>query len=166
MERKPTLLYYFTHQYLRNLVQNNFAFFDSVVRQGPQVFEKAIRQTFETLKRYDLEETDINLAENDFTLSLATLGQNKVPLLVIKLPKPRHTTEASHVGIVLGRPVRYFTLELHIPIELEKQINPEMQTKYFLCEWKENVHHLLNKSFLEPDPTKFSGAIEAILASN
>lgn len=165
MDSKPTLLYYFAHQYLRDLVQDYFAFFDSVVRLGSQSFEKAVRQTFEILKNYDLSETDISLESKDFSTSMATLGEKKIPLLVIKLPEPRNTTEASYVGIALGRPIRYFTLELHVPNEVEKQINPNAETKFILGEWTKKEHKLLNQSWPESDSTKFSGAIEKILSS-
>jgi len=165
MDTKPTLLYYFTHQYLRDIVQDHFAFFDAVVRLGSQSLEKAVRQTFEILKNYDLSETDISLEDKDFSTSMATLGEKKIPLLVIKLPNPRNTTEASHIGVLLGKPIRYFTLELHVPNEIEKQINPNAETKYILAEWTKKEHKLLNQSWPEPDSAKFSGAIEKILNS-
>lgn len=165
MNSKMTLLYYFTHLYFRRIVQEHFDFFDSVVRLGDQLLEKVVRQTFEYLKNYDLSETDVVLEDNDFSTSMATLGTKKIPLLIIKLPKPRNATEASYVGIVLNRPIRYFTLELHVPEEIEKHINPNAGTRYFLCEWTKEAHSLLNKNFTEPDPAKFAGAIEIILAS-
>lgn len=165
MNSKPTLLYYFTHQYLRDIVQEHFAFFNSVVGLGGQMLEKVVRQTFEALKNYDLSETGVTLEDNDFSTSMVTLDAKKIPLLVIKLPEPRNTAEASYIGIVLGRPVRFFTLELHVPNEAEKQINPNAETKYHLCEWAKKEHRLLNQSWTEPDSAKFSGAIEIILAS-
>jgi hypothetical protein len=165
MNSKPTLLYYFTHQYLRDVVQEHYAFFDSVVRLGGKLLEKVIRQTFEALKNYDLSETDVALEDNDFSTSMAFLSQKKIPLLVIKLPKPRNTAEASYVGIVHSRPIRFFTLELHAPNEMEKQINPNAETKYLLAEWSKKEHKLLNQSWPEPDSAKFSGAIEKILVS-
>jgi hypothetical protein len=167
MENKPTLLYYFTHQFLRDLVQNKYAFFDAVVRLGGNTFSSVLRQTFETLKRYDLAETDVSLTDADFMTTMASLGENKIPMLVIKLPQPRNTTEASHIAVVLGSmPVRYFTLELHIPNETEKQINPNAESHYILCEWVNKEHRVLNKRWPEADAAKFSGAIETVLFSN
>ncbi|MCS7091748.1 MAG: hypothetical protein NZM26_00130 [Patescibacteria group bacterium] len=164
MNDKPTLSYYFTHQYLRDIVQDYFAFFDSVVRLGDAILKKTLRQTFETLKNYNLSETDVLIEEDDFSSFMVPIGANKAPLLVIKLPKPKNTTEASHVAIFLGvRPVRFFTFELHLPNEIEKQINPNAQTKYLLAEWTKKEHKLLNFSCNDPDSTKFAQAIANIL---
>lgn len=165
MDPKPTLLYYFSHRALRDFVQDNFVFFDSVVRLGPQIFEKTLRQSFETMKRFNLAEVDITATETDFTTSIARINENKDSLLLIKLPEPRNTTEVSFIGITLAGNVRYFTLELHIPNDLEKQVNPDAQTKYVLGEWVKKEHRLLNQSLSEPDPAKLSGAIEKVLTS-
>ncbi|MCX7928762.1 MAG: hypothetical protein N2558_03720 [Patescibacteria group bacterium] len=165
MDNRPTLLYYFTHQYLRDIVQDYFAFFDSVVRLGDAILKKTLKQTFEALKNYNLSETDVLVEEDDFSSFMAAIGVNKAPLLVIKLPKPRNTTEASHVAIFLGvRPVRFFTFELHVPNEIEKQINPNAQTKYLLAEWIKKEHKLLNFSYNEPDSNEFAKAIASILS--
>jgi len=163
METKPTLHYYFAHQYLRDLAQGNFAFLEAVIKQGPQTFETILKRTFENLKRYDLLETDLNISENDFSTSVATLGEQKTPFLLVKMPDPRHTAEASYIGFTLMGPLRYFTVELHVPDEAEKQINPEASTKYLLGEWDQKQHKLLSESWPVSDPAKFSGAIEKLL---
>lgn len=81
---------------------------------------------------------------------------------------PNETTEVAYIAIVLNKQQevlpRYFTLELHRPNDIEKQLFPERTSdKYGICEWDKDNKHYLYKSIDSSDPTLFTEELKKII---
>jgi|SRR3989338_9065848 len=165
LQPKTTLLYYYPHRYLRDIVFRDTDVFLEKAGAGPRDFEAALRQTFTKFQNdgnNNLEGKDVQLAEDDFSTSLSTIRGN-LPLLLIKFPQPTDTAEVFYVGVTLDRNPRYFTLELHKPVLLDESSPRADQYKF--CEWKSDGTHHLYHDLSEPRPGYLAGAVEALLAS-
>lgn len=157
---KATLLYYYAHVYLPSIVYANKDAFMATVDKGPEVLRSTLVKTFEQMKadeNKDLDEKNIELKPEDFT-SIMKKSKDGTSLLLIKFPAPSHTTEVAYAGITLGDELKYYTLELHQPIQLDK--DTPRSDKYFFCSWTKNrEHHRLKGTFDDPDPELFAQAI-------
>ena len=115
-----------------------------------------------------LTNKDITIESDTFNPMMAKIDEER-RLLVIKFPTPKETTEVAYVAILLytDNP-RYFTLELHQPNEMEKQMFPDRTyDRYEFCEWsKDGKHHLLktkNGELKDPNPDIFIEEIKGVL---
>jgi hypothetical protein len=166
---QTTLLYYYAHVYLPEIVFNHTDLFLGNAAKGPSSLKPLLHQTFNTVKnnpQLELAEKDITLSEADFDLSISALDNN-TKLLLIKFPQPKNTAEVFYVGVYLDKEPKYFTLELHIPEEIELQIDPNMTNKYLFGQWvkAENKfqHRLLSPDFSEPRPGYLANAVNEYL---
>lgn len=161
-QRAPTLLYYYPHRYLRDVVFDQTDKFRSLCNRGPQATEAALRRTFAELQNDPenaLRGKDIALDDNDFSTSLSHL-EGDVPLLLIKFPQPEQAPEVFYVGVTMQGDPRYFTLELQKPMLFKK--GPKVY-RYRIGEWTREGHHSLFHDLIEPRPGYFAGAVNNLL---
>lgn len=147
MSQTP-LLYFFPHVFLKDAVLNQWEFFKKEIDKGPKHLQQWMVANFNGLKQDPkgmLSNTDITLESDTFEMAVGNLTSGG-KVIVVKFPVPQQTTEVTFVGIMLGETPRYFTLELHRPDEMEKQMFPEKTNdRYELCEWEKNGTHKLLK---------------------
>ena len=164
----PTLLYYYAHVYLPMVVFQHTQDFLLRVQRGPDVFKETLKKTFIEIKNdtnNNLNEKDLELIDDDLKPSITKLD-NGLALLVINFPAPRHTAEVFFVGITLEPQPKYFTLELHRPVEFtESGMEDHAPDKYYLCIWASGKHFLLNKDVVtEPKAELFVAAVNKYLS--
>jgi len=162
--RKPNLLYYYAHIFLRNAVLKQWQAISTEIQAGPGVFEKGLKENFERLKEDPQDkftQKDVTLEESDFSTTLSEVGLNKTLLLLVKFPTPRELTEVFYVGITLEQNPKYFTLELHRPTEEEKQMFPDRTNDtYKFCMWRTPEEHLNYGNLSEPTAQAFAKRID------
>jgi len=167
---KPSLLYFFPHVFLKDAILNQWDSFGKIVSQGPTTLKDNLVKEFNRLKedpQEDLSKKDITLSPTDFDPILMKLNQD-TDAIVVKFPTPTETTEVTHIAIILPKQPtdtpRYFTLELHRPNDMEKQLFPEKTSdRYEVCEWSKDNKHTLHKSIENPDHTVFIEEINKIV---
>lgn len=167
---KVSLLYFFPHVFLKDAILNQWDYFYKIISQGPTNLKMTLTTQFNQLKEDPkdiLSNKDVILNSTDFDPILVNLNQ-ETDAIIIKFPIPKETTEVAYIAIVLTKQQevlpRYFTLELHRPNDIEKQLFPERTSdKYEVCEWdKDNKHHLYG-SIENPDPTLFAEELKKII---
>ena len=154
----PTLHYAYVHLGLRSFIFKEQEFFTKVFYAGPRNMSGFLRQFWDNLREdhQELNERDIEVLEDDFSLSVSKLT-NGEDLLLIKLPRPNNSPEAFYIGVVISKGLRYFTLELG------KDIFNGNSDTFVVCEWKEDGQHMNYGEISEMRPGLFAGRIDEIV---
>ena len=128
MNKQP-LLYFFPHILLKNAVLNQWDSFGKIVSQGSSTLKDVLVKEFNRLKEDPKDifsNKEITLNSTDFDSISMKLNQD-TNAIVVRFPVPTETTEVTHIAIVLTKQPadtpRYFTLELHKPDDMEKQLS-------------------------------------------
>lgn len=169
MNKQP-LLYFFPHILLKNAVLNQWDSFGKIVSQGSSTLKDVLVKEFNRLKEDPKDifsNKEITLNSTDFDSISMKLNQD-TNAIVVRFPVPTETTEVTHIAIVLTKQPadtpRYFTLELHKPDDMEKQLSPKrISNRYQVCEWSKDGKHNLYKSIKNPDPVLFIEEIKKVL---
>jgi hypothetical protein len=168
---KPSLLYYYAHIFLKHIIFNMWDDFNKIINQGPNALKNMLIGEFERIKQDPknlLSNKEITIEPDSFNPIMVKIDEER-KLLVVKFPTPIETAEVAYVAILLNAEnPRYFTLELHRPNEMEKQMFPDRTyDRYEFCEWsKDGKHHILgtkNGELKSPNPDIFIEEIKAIL---
>lgn len=136
MNHNPTLHYVIGHVTLKNLVLENSEYFLKIVDEGIDDVKKFLIAVWYDIKERNpsLRNADYELFKEDFDVSIGVIDEDH-KILMIVMPTVKEAPEASMIGILLDKELRYFALEYDKSVLDGKDI-------YMLCEWKKSGEHL------------------------